>query len=329
MIVKLPDLMKNQKETRNFYLFYGANIGQIEEVINNKLKPKFSKNIYNYDENEVISNISEFVEKILNKSFFDNEKLIIINRGSDKIVKIIEDLIQKKITSTVIVIKTNILEKKSKLRNFFEKNAETVCTPFYEDNYQSLTIIAQKFFAQNKIKISPQNINFIVERSRKNRISLRSELNKIKIFCKKKLSIELNDILKLTNSSENYNISELTDQCLAKNTKKTIHILNENISSVEDNILIIKSFLYKLKRLKKLQEEIKIKKNSELAISSFKPPIFWKEKDIIKQQLKILSLTDIKMFIKKINNLELLIKKNSNLSNQIVNNFILETVRAA
>ena len=187
MIVKLPDLMKNQKETRNFYLFYGANTGQIEEVINSMLKPKFSKNIYNYDENEVISNISEFVEKILNKSFFDNEKLIIINRGSDKIVKIIEDLIQKKITSTVIVIKTNILEKKSKLRNFFEKNAETVCTPFYEDNYQSLTIIAQKFFAQNKIKISPQNINFIVERSRKNRISLRNELNKIKIFCKKKL----------------------------------------------------------------------------------------------------------------------------------------------
>ncbi len=329
MIVKLSDLMKNQKETRNFYLFYGTNIGQIEEVINDMLKPKFSKNIYNYDENEIILNNSEFVENILNKSFFDNEKLIIINRGSDKILKIIENLIQKKITGTVVVIKTNILEKKSKLRNFFEKNSETICTPFYEDNYQSLTIIAQKFFAQNKIKISPQNINFIVERSRKNRISLRSELNKIKIFCKKKLSIELNDILKLTNSSENYNISELTDQCLAKNTKKTIHILNENISSIEDNILILKSFLYKLKRLKKLKEEIQIKKNSELAILSFKPPIFWKEKDIIKQQLKILSLADIQMFIKKINNLELLIKKNSNLSNQIVNNFILETVKAA
>ena len=321
--------MKDKKETRNFYLFYGSNVGQIEEVINNMLKPKFSKNIYNYDENEIISNISEFEENILNKSFFDNEKLIIINRGSDKILKIIENLLQKKITGTVIVIKTNILEKKSKLRNFFEKNSETICTPFYEDNYQSLMIIAQNFFVQNKIKISPQNINFIVEKSRKNRIILRSELDKIKIFCKKKLSIELNDILKLTNSSENYNISELTDQCLAKNTKKTIHILNENISSIEDNILILKSFLYKLKRLKKLKEEIEIKKNSELAISSFKPPIFWKEKDIIKQQLKILSLADIQMFIKKINYLELLIKKNSNLSNQIINNFILETVKAA
>ena len=321
--------MKDKKETRNFYLFYGSNIGQIEEVINNMLKPKFSKNIYNYDENEIISNISEFEENILNKSFFDNEKLIIINRGSDKILKIIENLLQKNITGTVIVVKTNILEKKSKLRNFFEKNSETICTPFYEDNYQSLMIIAQNFFVQNKIKISPQNINFIVEKSRKNRIILRSELDKIKIFCKKKLSIELNDILKLTNSSENYNISELTDQCLAKNTKKTIHILNENISSIEDNILILKSFLYKLKRLKKLKEEIEIKKNSELAISSFKPPIFWKEKDIIKQQLKILSLADIQMFIKKINYLELLIKKNSNLSNQIVNNFILETVKAA
>ena len=321
--------MKNQKENRNFYLFYGANIGQIEEVINNLLKPKFSKNIYNYDENEIISNISEFEENILNKSFFDNEKLIIVNRATDKILKIIENLIQKKITGTVIVIKTNILEKKSRLRNFFEKNSETICTPFYEDNYQSLMIIAKNFFAENKIKISPQSINFIVERSRKNRVSLRGELDKIKIFCKKKLSIEFDDILKLTNSSENYNISELTDQCLAKNTKKTIHILNENISSMEDNILILKSFLYKLKRLKKLKEEIRIKKNSELAISSFRPPIFWKEKDIIKQQLKILSLADIQIFIKKINNLELLIKKNSNLSNQIINDFILETVKAA
>ena len=328
MIVKLSDLLKNQKTTKKFYLLYGSNVGQIEEVINNILKPKFSENIFNYDENEIISNIDEFKENIFNKSFFDNEKLIIINRGSDKILEIINSLMLKHITDTVIIIKTNILEKKSKLRGFFEKSEETICVPFYEDNHQSLMLIAQNFFIQNKIKISTQNINYIIEKSKKNRISLRNELDKIKIFCKKKLSIEFEDILKLTNSPENYKISELTDHCLARNAKKTVLILNENISSIEDNMSILRSFLYKLKRLKKLKEEIKIKNNLEQVILSFKPPIFWKEKDIIKQQLKSLSSTQIKMFIKKVNELELSVKKNSSISSHIINDFILEAIRA-
>tara|TARA_B100001063_G_C16618912_1_gene479650 strand:- start:276 stop:653 length:378 start_codon:yes stop_codon:yes gene_type:complete len=116
----------------------------------------------------------------------------------------------------------------------------------------------------------------------------------------------------------------LTDNCLAKNKRKTINILNENNSSVEDNILILKSFLFKLKRLKKLKEELQIKKNQEQVLSSYKPPIFWKDKEIIKHQLKNLSLNEIYSFIEKVNNLELIIKQNSQISTQLVNNFILE-----
>ena len=159
------------------------------------------------------------------------------------------------------------------------------------------------------------------------RISLKNELEKIANYSQKKLTIGSKEILKLTNSNENYSISELTDQCLARNIKKTINILNENIPSIEDNILIIKSFLYKLKRLKKIKEELEIKKDQEQVISSFKPPIFWKDKEIIKQQLKTLSLNEIKLFIKKVNNLELMIKKNSQISNQIINDFILEKIK--
>ncbi|MBD1137262.1 DNA polymerase III subunit delta [Pelagibacterales bacterium SAG-MED43] len=326
MIVKLLDLSKNLTHTQKFYLLYGTNTGQIDETINNILKPKLSKNIYNYDESEIIANANEFEEDILNSSFFDDDKLIIINRGSDKILSVIESLISKKISETTIIIKANILEKKSKLRNFFEKNKETICTPFYDDNYQSLLLIAQNFFSKNKIKISIQNINLILERSKKNRIYLKNELEKIKIFYQKKSSIEYEDIVKLTNSAENYNISELTDKCLMRNKKKTINILNENISTPEDNILILRSLLFKLKRLKKLKEEIKKQKNQEQVISSFRPTIFWKDKDIIKQQLKVLTIEDIKVFLKKINNLEIIIKQNSNLSNEITNNFILETI---
>ena len=326
MIVKYFDLKKEIKKNINFYLLYGLNTGLIEETINNTLKPNFSKNLYYYDENEILSNENVFKEGILNKSFFDKDKLIIINRATDKILDIIKEIIDKKIENLKIIIKSEILEKKSKLRNFFEKNNNTIVVPFYEDNYQSLLFLAQNFIKEKKIKISSQNINFIIERSKGKRINLKNELEKIAIYNLKKQSINLEEILKLTNLAENYNISDLIDQCLAGNKKKTVQILNENNPSSEDNILIIKNFLYKLKRLKKLKENLKVNKNTEIILSSYKPTIFWKDKEIIKQQLNIWTLKKIKAQIKEINELENQIKKNSQISNLIVNNFIFNSL---
>ena len=324
MIIKHFNLKKGIKKEIKFYLFYGKNIGLIEDLINDILKPIFSKNIFYYDETEVLSNLERFKENINNNSFFEDDKLIIINRATDKLLTIIQELSEQKIEKLNIIIKSGILEKKSKLRNFFEKNVKTIVVPVYEDDHQSLMIIAQNFFKEKNIRITPENINFIIKRCKGNRISLKNELEKIENYSQKKKTIGAEEILKLTNSAEDYSISELTDQCLAKNKTRTINILNENTPSTENNILILKTFLYKLKRLKKIKQEIGIKKNQEQVISSFKPPIFWKDKEIIKQQLKNLSLNEINIFIKKVNNLELTIKKNSQISNQIINNFILE-----
>tara|TARA_B100000035_G_C20954492_1_gene533510 strand:- start:63 stop:1064 length:1002 start_codon:yes stop_codon:yes gene_type:complete len=326
MIVKSYELKNKLKNEINIYLLYGQNIDLIDEVINTDIKKIFSKNLYNYEETEVLSDRDTFKVNLFNKSFFDNEKLIIINRVSDKILDLIKDILEKKNDDIKIILKAGILEKKSKLRSYFEKNNDLIIVPFYEDNYQTLLYLTQNFFNENKIKISTQSINYILEKSKGSRVSLKNELEKIKSYSQKKLSIDLDDLIKITSSAENYKISELTDQCLAKNKDKTINILNENNSSIEDNILIIKSFLYKLKRLKKLKEEIEIKKNHDQVISSFRPPIFWKDKDIIKKQLKNLSTNDINVLIKKVVKIELLIKKNSNLSNEITNNFIFETI---
>ena len=324
MIIKHYELKNNLKDKNNYFLLYGQNSGLIEEIIDKDLKPIFSKNIFKYDESEILSDISAFKEGLFNKSFFENDKLIIINRVSDKILDIIKEIYDKEDENLKVILKSGNLEKKSKLRNFFEKSKNLIIVPFYEDTHQSLLFVAQSFFKENKIKISPQNINYIIENSKGNRINLKNELEKIKNFSQKKLSVELNEIIKLTNLAENYNISELTDQCLAKNRKKTLNILNENNPSPEDNILILKNFLYKLKRLKKLKIELENKKNTDAVISSYKPTIFWKDKDMIKQQLKIWSLPQIKSLINKTNDMELLIKKNFQASNQIVNNFILE-----
>ncbi len=327
MIVKHFELKKNLKDNIHYYLLYGANSGLIEENIDHIFKSNFSKNIFYYDENEILSKIDEFKETIFNKSFFDNDKLIIINRASDKILNIIEEIVDKEVEDLKIIIKSGVLEKKSKLRIFFEKNENVIIVPFYEDNSQTLLYLAQNFFREKKIKISSQNINYIVERTKGNRISLKNELEKISNYCQNTNLIELNDIIKLTNLAEDYNASELTDVCLAQNKKKTLNILNENNPSSEDNIIILKTFLYKLKRLKKLKIGLKDKNNLDSVISSFKPPIFWKDKEIVKQQLKFLTLSQIKLLIIEVNNLELLIKKNSKISNQIVNNFILDRLK--
>ncbi len=326
MVIKSYDLRKFLNKKINIFLFYGQNSELIEETIQKDIKTSFTKNLYNYDEAEILSNKNAFEESIFNKSFFENEKLIIINRASDKILELVKNILEKQDKDLRIVLKSGVLEKKSKLRSFFEKDNNLIIIPFYEDNHQTLLFLAQNFCREHKIRISTQNINFILEKAKGNRSNLKNELVKIKSLSQSKSLIEFDDLLKITSSSEDYKISELTDHCLAKNKNKIINILNENNSSIEDNILILKSFLYKLKRLKKLKKEIQINKNQDQAISAYKPAIFWKEKDIIKKQLNSLTINDIKSFIKKINNLELLIKKNSNLSSEITNNFIFETI---
>ena len=152
MIVKYFDLKKEIKKNNNFYLLYGSNSGLIEETINSTLKPNFSKNLYYLDEKEILTNENQFKEGILNKSFFDDDKLIIINRATDKILNTIKEIIEKKIDDLKIILKSEVLEKKSKLRNFFEKNNNTIIVPFYEDNYQSLLFLAQKFILTIRIQ---------------------------------------------------------------------------------------------------------------------------------------------------------------------------------
>ena len=206
----------------------------------------------------------------------------------------------------------------------FEKNREIICIPFYEDNNQTLSTMVNLFFREKKIPVSQQLTNLITSRSRGDRQNLKNELEKIESFIKNRTTIDLQDILKLTNLAENYNVSELIDSCLSKNKKKTVHILNENIYSLEDCILIIRTFLIKSKRLIKLCKETTSEKNIEAVISNFKPPIFWKDKEIVKQQVRNWSYGNAEKLMYEINEIELLIKKHSDSAVNILSNFIIE-----
>ena len=323
MIIKVFEL-KKKKISSNFFLLYGNNKGLIDEIIHNDLKPFLPKKILSYEENDILKNTEAFREEILNKSFFENEKLIIISRASDKIYKIIEDIIEKKLEDLSIIIKCNMLDRKSKLRSYFEKNKNAICIPVYEDNFQSLNQITQKFFKDKNINMSQESINLLIERCRGDRLNLNNELEKIEIYSINKKNINSKQVISLTNLSENYNVSDLVDSSLRKNKRKTITILNENNFSQEDVILILRVLLSKLKRLLKIQNLIKNDQNIDKILLTFKPPIFWKEKDNIKQQVKILNYERIESLIKKTNDIEFQVKKNPSISINIITNFILE-----
>lgn len=328
MIIKNFEIKSKIQENFSYYLLYGPNTGLIEKTINEQIKPKFSKNLFIYDELDIVSDPNRFNENIFNKSFFEHDKLIIINRATDKILDIVKNIIDNNIEDVKIIIKTNQLDKKSKLRAFFEKNRKTIITPFYEENHKSFYKFIAEFFYKKKIKIAPEVINLITEKVRGNRINLDNELQKIYFLSKDEKYVDFKKVSKLVNLAKDYDISELVDQCLSKNKHKTLKILNDNQTSNDDNVLIIKLFLIKLKRIKKIQNQNKLNKNYELTINSFKPPIFWKEKELIIQQLKLWPQKKIETLIKEINKIEFIIKKNSQISRQIINNFILDIMNS-
>ena len=323
MIIKSFELNKLKLDNYNFYLFYGDNEGFKEEIIKNLFEKNYQNKIHRYEEKEILDKKNDFFNTMLTKSFFDNEKLIIVNRATDKIKIIIEELIEKDPQDIKFILNSKNLEKKSTIRKFFEKEKKIICTPFYEDNNQTLNSIINQFFRDKKVPISQQLINILIERSRGDRKNLNNELAKIESFSLNKKKINLQEIIKLTNLADNYTASELIDHSLAKNTRKTVTILNENNYSDEDNIIIIRTLLTKLKRLVKIYESVDEKNNIEQAISSFKPPIFWKDKPLITQQMRSWKKDKLENLIYKSNEIEFLIKKNSNLGKNILADFII------
>ena len=323
MILKSFELNKLKLENYNFYLFYGDNEGLKEDTIKNFFLKKYQNKIHRYEEKEILDNIDDFYNNVFTKSFFDNEKLIIINRVTDKIREIIEELIEKKTEDIQFILNSKNLEKKSTLRKLFEKQKSIVCIPFYEDNNQTLNSIISLFFRNKKIPISQQLINVLVERSRGDRKNLNNELEKIENFSLNKKNLNIQEIIKLTNLADNYSASELVDHSLAKNTRKTVTILGENNYSDEDNIIIIRTLLAKLKRLVKIYELVDEKNNIEQAISACKPPIFWKDKPLVIQQIRSWKKDGLEQLIYKTNEIELLVKKNSALAKNILADFII------
>lgn len=322
MIVKSYELGKFDFTNFDFFLIYGKNEGHQNEIINNNLNYNFKGLMSKYEENEFVKNFETISSEIRNRSLFDENKTIIISRVTEKILKFIEKLIEINIKDTKIILKCGILEKKSKIRNLFEKKKNLIIIPVYEDDDKTLSTIAFNFLRKNNIKLSGESVSLIIDRSNGSRENLNTELTKILNYSYSDKSLDYEKIKKLTNLSENYGANELADNYLAKNKKNISKILNENSYSDEDCILILRTILNKSKRLLDILERYEKIANLDEVISTTKPPIFWKDKEIVKNQVNMWEIDDLRENIYKINQVETTIKSNSKNSLNLVSDFI-------
>ena len=322
MILKSFEIEKKNFSKFKLFVIYGENEGLKKEIIS-KIKKNYNNKVIIYEEEQILKNKDFFFSEIKNKSLFDENKTFIIERSSEKISETVMDLDQN-FLDDIIILNCGVLDKKSKLRNFIEKSNNAVIIATYKDNSQSLINIAKEFFLKNKISVSYETLNLLVNRCSGDRGNLKNELEKVSNYLCDKKVLSMKEISTLTNLAENYSASELVDASLSKNLKKTQEILNENNYANEDTFFILRVFLQKAKKILSLLEKIENKSDIEKVISEHRPPIFWKDKPVIKKQLELWSYKKMSNLIQKLNHIEITIKKNNTLSIILMKNFIYE-----
>ena len=335
MIVKSFEVKKNiaNFSKKKFYLIYGENVGlkkDIKSFIVEAIKQKDDDlEILSLYENELLNNEENFYNSIYSGSLFSNRKIIIIHGATDKIIKKISDVYDRYPENIFLIIFSEILEKKSELRNFFEKNKKTICIPCYLDNAKNLRIIAESELKKNNITLSTEIINLLIEKSNSDRNNLRNEIEKIKSYSLNKKKLELNEIKTLICFSGDYKSDILINECLCGNIYQYKKIMSEFYVGMINHMLLLRILSNKIQRLLKIKEQENKLNHLDDLINNSKPQIFWQEKPLVKKQLTIWGLDDLKKIIEEINNTELLCKKNPQISNAIFFNFFSEICKKA
>ena len=326
MLIKSYEILKKDLNFLNSFLIYGENTGLKQDIVKSVIELKEKKNIkykqFKFEEEEIIKNQNDFFNLIFSGSLFDKKKVIFVNRTTDRLFNLISEISKKDIKDILIFFEADQLEKKSKIRNLFEKDKNLVCIACYQDNNFDLIKIINDEIKQTKIKLSTESINLLIERASGDRNNLRNEVNKLKSFALDKQMVSYDQVKELTNMAGNYQNDYIVNICLNGDKKKLNKILRENNFSFEDFLILLKIFSKKIHRLLKIKIFNRLEKNLDQIFNQIRPPIFWKEKEDVKKQVRLWNEKKLNLIIKKINEIELNCKKNHELATNITLDFL-------
>ena len=294
----------------NLILFYGENLG-LKNDLKNKIKD-FNTNalIINLNQEEILADENKFFNELFNKSLFEDTKIFFINQTNDKILELIKD-IDGKGDAPKIFLFSELLDKRSKLRSYFEKSNTVGIVPCYADNEISLKkIILGKLVGYTGL--SGQNLNMIIENCGLDRSKLNNELDKISTFFENKI-IDTNKLEILLNLKVNDSFDLLKDQALLGDKTKTNKLISNTIFENEKNIFYLNLINQRLIKLLEVAEITK-EGNIDNAISKIKPPIFWKDKAIFSLQARKWDRKKVKKMLNQTYNIEIKMKSSSQIT---------------
>ena len=260
------------------FLLYGENNGlkkDIKELIKKNIDKKNTNiEFLSFQESEILDNEENLYNNIYSGSLFGSKKIVTIANGSNKILKHIKDISEKFVENTFLIIFSDQLEKKSKLRNFFEINQNLACIPCYLDSERDLEFIARTELNKNNINLSRELINIIIEKANNDRENLRNELEKIKLFALKNKNLGIGEINSIINFTGEIKSESLINECLSGNILQYKKILSELYINTINQIYFLRILGNKVQRLIKIKEQIGEAKNIENLLNTIKPPIF-------------------------------------------------------
>ena len=300
------------KINENIILFYGENIG-LQNEFKDKIKKEKNIDIISFNQQEILGNTNVLFNEINNISLFVDRKYFIINMCNDKIVEVLKQV--KDLDNQKIFLFADTLEKKSKLRNLFEKTKSYASVPCYPDNELTIKKIVMEKLKEFK-NLTNFNINIIVENSNLNRIKLNNEIEKIITYFQNK-NIVTEELLTLLNEKINENFNDLRDASLIGNKNKTNKLLAETIIEAEKNIFYLNILNQRLNTLNALINKDN-SENLEKKINEYRPPIFWKDKPNLIAQAKKWNKIKVKNILNESYSLEKMIKSNSDVNHKIL-----------
>ena len=321
MIFKTYLIEKNIDQiNKNFFLFYGENIG-LKKELKSKIKNKFKNaEIISYDQSEILQNNQVLFRELGNLSLFEKEKIFFIENTNDKILSLIRDIVDK-FNSTRVILFADVLEKKSKLRIFFEKGNSCGIAACYPDNEITIKRIIQERLA-GLSGLNNSIINLIADKCNLDRAKVQNEITKIETFFQNK-KIDIDKLENLLDLKTNENFDLLKNEAFKGEKAKTNKLLSETIFEDEKNVLYLNLLNQRLHKLCEIKQDKN--KNLEIAINNLKPPIFWKEKDAFIQQSKKWDIIKLRKVLEKTYSVEKEIKSNSIINKKVLmKNLIVE-----
>lgn len=329
MIIKSYIVEKNLNTLKEYRatLLYGVNDGFKDDIKTQLKKLNKDAEIINFFEGEIIKNENVLYENIFNESLFNSKKIIFIQLATDKIFNKVYEVINKN-TNTELYIFAENLDKKSKLRNLFDKEKNLAAIPCYEDNERTLINYIRNELSEFK-GLTGELTNIILTNSNANRRTIKNEIIKIKDFFVKKLIVK-KQLLEILNIKNDTNFEEIRDNALGGRKDKINKLLTEIELLRESSFFYLNSLNYRIFKLIEIQKKNIILNNHEKTIENLRPPIFWKDKEIYLTQLKKWNLEKLNKAVLKISEAEDLMKKNSYIKNDVViKNLILYLLEEA